>query len=414
MSSDPRGSVGERSEGGLERLIAARRSGFALDREFYRDPGIYRRELDEFLLRHWLCAGHANRIPQPGDYFLFEIAGESLIIVRGRQGEVRALANVCRHRGSRICYDTEGNTRLFLCPYHGWGYELDGSLRVARHMDAGFDRGRYPLKRVHCRVVQGLIFVNFGEAPLGLDAAEVLTEAVAGPYGWANARVAHRELYPIAANWKLAVENYLECYHCAPAHPEYAKLHGNERPGGATAQSVAAALSCGRAMGIEIPAVDQWALDAPPHEEGMLSIRYPMLNHAVTGSRDGGPVAPLMGKFSGYDGAATFFHIGPASYYLAYCDYGVMYRFTPRDVQESELEVTWLVADGAEPGVDYDLERLTWLWKLTSEQDQRIIENNQAGVNSRLYEPGPYSEMESNPRRFTEWLLRELVRNETP
>ena len=146
--------------------------------------------------------------------------------------------SVCRHRGSRVCYDREGSTRLFLCPYHGWGYELDGSLRVARHTDAGFDRGLYSLKRVHCRVVQGLVFVNFDEAPLGLDSAEVFAEAVAGPYGWANAEIAHRELYPIAANWKLAVENYLECYHCAPAHPEYAKLHGNERPAGYTTQLV--------------------------------------------------------------------------------------------------------------------------------------------------------------------------------
>ena len=393
----------------LARLIAERRPGFSLSREFYTSPHIYRLELEEFLLRRWLCVGHASRIPNTGDYFLFEIDRESLILVRGRDGDVRALANVCRHRGSRVCYDSEGSTKLFLCPYHGWSYELDGRLRAARHAPDGFDRSAYRLEPVQCRVVQGLIFVNFAEQPIDLTAVEALVDRVAGPYGWADAEVAHREVYAICANWKLAVENYLECYHCAPAHPEYAKLHANERPRADTVESTEHAAARTRAMGIEIPAVDQWALDAPPGQEAMLSIRYAMLDGTVTGSRGGGAIAPLMGRFSDYDGAATFFHIGPSSFYLAYSDYGVIYRFTPRAPQKTEMEVIWLVRAGSEPGVDYDLDRLTWLWKLTSEQDKRIIENNQAGVSSRFYQPGPYTAMESNPRRFTEWILHELT-----
>lgn len=393
----------------LAGLIAAQRPGFSLDQAFYADPEIYRRDLECFLFRHWLCVGHASRIPKPGDYFLFEIAEESVIVVRRADGALGALANVCRHRGSQVCYEREGNAKVFVCPYHGWGYNLDGTLRAARHMPEGFERGAYGLKPLCVELVQGLIFVNFAPTPIGLGNVKAFAAAVAGPYGWADAKLAHRAVYPIAANWKLAVENYLECYHCAPAHPEYAKLHANEQPRWKTAKMTEEVEARGRAMGIEIPIKDRWALDAPAGEEAMLSVRYALYPGTVTGSQDGKAVAPLMGKFADYDGGATFFHIGPASYYLAYCDHGVMYRFTPKAPQACEMEVTWLVRGDAEAGRDYDFDRLTWLWTVTSEEDKLIIEKNQQGVNSRYYEPGPYAPMEPNARRFVEWYLSEIA-----
>jgi len=213
---------------------------------------------------------------------------------------------------------------------------------------------------------------------------------------------------PIAANWKLAVENYLECYHCAPAHPEYSKLHSNEQPDRKIRALMVEAGQKTRALGIEIPINDQWALDAAPGQEGMLTLRYALYPGIVTGSRDGKGVSPLMGRFAAYDGVATFFHIGPASYFLAYPDHGMTYRFTPKALHASEMEVTWLVRGDAEEGRDYDLDDLTWLWKVTSEADQRIIEKNQEGVNSRYYEPGPYAPMESDVRRFVEWYMSEI------
>lgn len=393
----------------IARLIEAQRPGFSLDQAFYRDPAIYRRDLERFLFRRWLCAGHAARIPNPGDYFLFEIAEESVILVRRPDGSVGALANVCRHRGSQVCYAKEGHAKVFVCPYHGWGYNLDGSLRAARHMPEDFDRSAYGLKAVAVELVEGLIFVNFAPRPIGLGHVKDLARAVAGPYGWASAQVAHRETYAIAANWKLAVENYLECYHCAPAHPEYAKLHANEQLRAKTAEMTEEVRARDRAMGIDVPIRDDWALDAPAGEEAMLCVRYAMYPGTVTGSRDGKALAPLMGRFTGHDGGATFFHIGPASYFLAYADHGLIYRFTPKAVQACEMEVTWLVREGAKAGADYDFDGLTWLWKVTSEEDKLIIEKNQRGVNSRLYEPGPFAPMEPNARRFVEWYLSEIA-----
>ena len=393
----------------LHQLIDERQPGFALARAFYTDPEIYQRELDGFLLPHWLCVGHQSQIPNEGDYFLFEIASESVIVQRRQAGEIGALANVCRHRGSRVCYEDRGSAKTLVCPYHGWSYDLDGKLRSARHSGEDFEKLRFGLKPVHCRVVQGLVFVCLADEALELNAVEATAASVLAPYGWAEARVAHSARWTIEANWKLAVENYLECFHCGPSHPAYAKLHSNQEPYWKTEQRRSDLEASTRAMGIEIAGEDHWASDAQPGEESILSSRAAMYTGAVTGSEDGSPVAPLMGRFPDYDGGATFCHIGPASYFLAYADYGVIYRFTPRKVQQTEMEVIWLVRGDAQEGVDYQLDRLTWLWQITSVEDKLIIDQNQAGVNSRFYEPGPYAPVEKNTQRFVEWVVAAIA-----
>jgi phenylpropionate dioxygenase-like ring-hydroxylating dioxygenase large terminal subunit len=394
--------------GGIASLIAEQSAEHPLAQIFYGDAEIFRRDLDRMVLRHWLCAGHVSSVPNVGDFFLIEIANESAIVVRGEDGELRALVNVCRHRGSRVCREQSGNTRVLICPYHAWTYGIDGKLRAARHMAEPFDKAAHGLKQIPLRVIEGLIFVTFTEKPLGLARVEEVLRRGYGPYGWADAKVAHRETYPIEANWKLAVENYVECYHCAPSHPEYARLHANEQPRAKIAELNAEMDARAAALGLEIPNQDHWALAAGQGEEAAYCVRYAMLRGAVTGSADGKPVAPLMGAFKGYDGGSTFIHVGPASFFLAYPDHGIVYRFIPRTVQRSELEVIWLVRGDAREGVDYDREKLTWLWTVTSDADKRIIEDNQRGVNSRFYEPGPLSIMETQERRFIEWYLSEI------
>jgi Rieske 2Fe-2S family protein len=130
-----------------------------------------------------------------------------------------------------------------------------------------------------------------------------------------------------------------------------------------------------------------------------------LLNGHVTGSPDGRPVAPLLGDLEGYDGAGADIQIGPVSFGLLYADHAVLYRFTPRAPQKTDMEVVWLVNSNAREGVDYDLEKLTWLWRVTSDADERIILNNQKGVNSRFYEPGPYSGMEGYADGFAQLYL---------
>ena len=404
---DGKTSSGVAAEAGIAALIAAQPAGKSLEQGFYSDPAIFRRDVDRVLLRHWLCAGHAGSLPKAGDFQLVEYASESAIIVRGEDGELRALVNVCRHRGSRVCQEASGSARFFVCPYHGWTYGLDGALRAARHMPEGFDLAAHGLKQIHLRVIEGLILISFAETPLGLARAEKAVTMNYRPYGWASAKVAHRETYKITANWKLAVENYLECYHCAPAHPEYSKLHAIEQPPARIEKLNAKLREKTAALGLDIPMHDHWTGSAEG-EEAVWSFRYPLYEGARSASEDGGPVAPLMGVRD-YDGAATSTHFGPASFFLAYADHGVIYRFIPKTADRCEMEVIWLVRGDAKEGVDYDLAKLAWLWRVTSEADKRIIEQNQLGVNSRYYEPGPYAPMEQNALRYVNWYLREIA-----
>jgi Rieske 2Fe-2S family protein len=220
--------------------------------------------------------------------------------------------------------------------------------------------------------------------------------------------VAHRESYPVTANWKLVEENYMECYHCAPAHVEYSRFHLYARPEEANREADARLRERMRSSGLDIPDVDHWGELALQGQEAVDSLRSALADGAVSGSEDGQALAPLMGEFQSYDGGVTFFDVGLNNHFLAYADHGVIYRFVPQTVDCTHMEVIWLVRGDAAAGVDYDVERLTWLWRVTSEADKRIIELNQQGVNSRWYEPGPYSQMEQHAARFVQWVLSGL------
>ncbi|TDJ18637.1 MAG: aromatic ring-hydroxylating dioxygenase subunit alpha [Deltaproteobacteria bacterium] len=392
----------------VESLLERQPKGSPLLREFYSDPEIFERDIERIHLRHWLCVGHQSRVREPGDWFRFDIAGESIIVVRGRDDLLRALVNVCRHRGSRVCYEAEGSARMLVCPYHAWTYDLDGRLRTARQMGPDFDVSGQALPELHLRVLEGLIFVCFAANPPGLESAERMLSASLRHYGWANARVAHRASYSVDANWKLVTENYMECYHCAPAHPEFSRHHATEKPDAEVAGLRARAARRARAMGIEIPLVLDWPVASAPDQEMADCSHDATFPGSVTGSEDGGPLAPLMGDFTDYDGGFTYLDVGPASFFLAYPDHGLIYLFTPRAPQKTDMEVLWLVRDDAREGKDYDRERLTWLWHVTSVADKQIIDQNQLGVNSRYYAPGPYGPMEAQTRSFVEWYLGQI------
>ncbi|MGO9038541.1 MAG: aromatic ring-hydroxylating oxygenase subunit alpha [Steroidobacteraceae bacterium] len=394
----------------LPALIRSRRPGHALPREFYTDPAIFECDMQSMLLKHWFCAGHMSSIARPGEYLVVDLGSESVIVVRTTAGEVRALLNVCRHRGSRLCAGRAGRAAAarLTCPYHAWTYDLEGNLLAARLMPESFRRSDMGLKTLPVRVIEGLIFTTFAEQPLDFSAAEEALARSAGVYGWARAKVAHRELYSITANWKLAVENYMECYHCQPAHPEYAKRHVYARPAEMNAEAERAGRRRAETLGIVVPDIDGYGRAAVPGQESISVFRSALYEGQSSATDDGRPLGKLMGSFSASDGNSTYFDIGPLSDFLAYPDHGVIYRFIPRTVDRTEMEVLWLVDEAAVEGTDYEVERLTWLWKTTSAEDKKIVEMNQAGVNSRFFEPGPYSLQEPFADRFVTWYLQEL------
>jgi phenylpropionate dioxygenase-like ring-hydroxylating dioxygenase large terminal subunit len=386
-------------------LINLHKPGYSLHQAFYREQAIFEREIARIFLKAWHFVCHLSQLPEVGDYLLWEIAGESVIIVRSEEHAVNALVNVCRHRGSRVCLEPSGRRKLLVCPYHGWTYDLEGALRTARHTKDGFDESLYGLKTAQVRVFHGMVFVNLDPDAAPFDLIEQDLDDRLRPYRLADAKVAATRTYAIEANWKLAVENYTECYHCRIAHPEYSRAHSLAIPERKTEELVAATDRRSADVGLSTEYFSHSFEQGRPVGLDTEYQRYPLFEGYQTGSKDGKALAPLLGDLKGYDGGATDLHMGPLTFSLAYCDHVVIYHFSPRAVESSSCTVTWLVSGAAEEGVDYSVEDLVWLWDVTTLADKKIIEDNQAGVNSRFYEPGPYTEMEALTQRFAEWYL---------
>lgn len=378
----------------IEDLMAERRAGWTLPQAFYTSPEIHALDVERVYRHNWIFAGPSCRIPNPGDYFLFELAQDSLIVVRGEDGQIRALHNVCRHRGSRVCTQAQGHARKLVCPYHQWVYECDGSLSHARSMGPDFSEKKFGLKQARAGVVSGLIFVTLSEDAPDFVAFAATVEPYLRPHGFEDAKVAHLETYDCRANWKLIVENSRECYHCHTGHPEYTQimLKGGERN------------AC-RIEGYEKRGLRTKRLVGPWFHVS----RYPTGRpEYLTQSLDGQAIAPLMGEFiepdSGVLGLVTF----PSLMFIGCGDHAVSFRFVPVSADLTRIEGVWLVRKDAIEGKDYDLAHLLGFWKATGEQDWKLCEDNHAGVASSAYEPGPYGEEESDLERFVRWYLDQI------
>ena len=382
---------------------------------FYRSPVVYQRELETIFFKSWLWAGHASQIPNPGDWFLYTIAEESVIVVRDADGSIRGLINSCRHRGSRVCEERQGNCRTFVCPYHGWVYGTDGALKSARLMEAmpSFRKEDHGLKQARVAERFGLIFINFDPDAYDFNQALAQVDPQLRPYHLETARIAHRETYSVDANWKIALGNYLECYHCETAHRAYSKIHTFKEREHVVAP-LNRAMWARAATNTGVPDLEKATYrmfrEAPGFGACVYTSRYALFGDYKTGSRDGEPLAPLMGDFQGYDGGAGDCQFGPLTYMLNYPDHCLLFRYVPLGIDKCDMEIVWLVRGDAVEGKDYDRDELVWLWHVTTLEDKKIMQLNAEGVNSRFFEPGPqHPEFEDTPKRFLDWYLHALA-----
>src|SRR5262249_51630870 len=211
------------------------------------DPDFYRAELERFFFDRWICAGRADQIPNCGDYFTRTLGGESIIVTRDTSGDIRALFNVCRHRGTRLSDRPDGHfVERIQCPYHAWTYDLGGRLLAAPHMPPDFCKDEHPLHRAGCDVWDGHVFVFLGrggrggrgpqegrdgqegqERPERMSLREQLADLPERFAAWnmSELRLGRRIVYDVRANWKLIVLNYNECLHCPNLHPALNRLH---------------------------------------------------------------------------------------------------------------------------------------------------------------------------------------------
>jgi phenylpropionate dioxygenase-like ring-hydroxylating dioxygenase large terminal subunit len=424
-----------RQEACLEELISRQAPGYCLERAFYVDDWIFELDLQRVFRRHWFLAGFVAQIPNPGDYLLARVGVESIVVLRDHDGAIRASLNVCSHRGSRLLREPSGHlSKRIVCPYHAWAFDLDGGLRTALDTPPGFDPACFHLQTVHVSVVSGLVFVSLAEEPPPFDRGAAQIAPFLDAYQFERVDVAAVKNYHVNANWKLVVENFLECYHCGPAHSEYCSVHESAIPysvGGPKALAryeqriedwskkvsklghpVGATADGAHFVGAN-PAADSDIRDIEQFtSESFSAWRIPLREGYVTQSQDGRPVAPLMGSFVDYDGGETGAIVGPCSAVLGAADYAVLMRFVPVTAMETDVEATWVVRKGAKAGRDYDPDEVIWLWDVTTAQDRDLVGNNQAGILSRSFAPGPYAQCESDVRRFVAGYLTDLRRSQ--
>ena len=344
-----------------------------LHRDYYLSDHIFALERERIFFREWFCAAREEEIPDPGDYVVREVAGESVLIVRTRDGHLAAHYNVCRHRGSQLV--PAGGRGSFSggirCPYHSWTYTLEGALRTAPFLEEseGLAKGNLSLHRVGVASSGGFVFLNLTPEAAEADGKTLEAQLGAVPerlrrYPLSELRVARRIEYQVVANWKVVLENYNECYHCGPVHPELCRLvPAFKHRGGAD-------LDWERGI---------------PHRDGAWTFtasgttsRTPFegLNQDELVRHKGELVYPnLMLSLSAEHVAAfTIWPIGPASTTVI-CEF----LFHP--------------AEMAKPG--FDPADAVDFWDLVNRQDWAICESVQRGMTSRVFRSGYYAPMES-------------------
>jgi phenylpropionate dioxygenase-like ring-hydroxylating dioxygenase large terminal subunit len=384
--------------------LDARRPDYSLDRELYCDEGVFQMDLEQIFYKEWLFALPACELPKAGAYATLQVGAYPLVITRGNDGMIRAFHNVCRHRGQRLCAKETGSTPRLVCPYHQWTYDLDGKLIYARDMQDSFDPAQHGLKKVHCVDLGGMVFICLAEVPPPIaDLAKNLMTYLA-PSGLKDAKVAHSSTIVEKGNWKLVIENNRECYHCGGSHPSLCRTYSDnprmtamEGPDSASPDILAHWQRC-EAAGLPSRFVNhprmQWRL-----------ARIPLLNNAESYTLAGkAAVAKRMGAMPFDDaGSLLFFHY-PNTWNHFLGDHAIVFRVLPISATETQVTTHWLVHQDAVEGVDYDLENLTHVWMNTNDEDRQVVEENQKGILSPAYEPGPYSTIqEEGVIQFVDW-----------
>ena len=196
----------------------------SLAAKYYTDPEVFKIETNGLLARTWQFAGHASQLKETGDYFTFDMAGESLFCIKGRDGEIRTFYNVCQHRAHQLV-SGQGQTRVVVCPYHAWTYELTGELRAGPNIKSveGFNKSSICLTSVRTEIYLGFIFVNLDNDAKPMDDwfPNVRTELESYIPHWDTLAPLEWVEIPENCNWKVSVENYSECYHCTLNHPTF-------------------------------------------------------------------------------------------------------------------------------------------------------------------------------------------------
>jgi Rieske 2Fe-2S family protein len=345
-----------------------------LEGHWYASPQVFQDEEERIFARRWLAVGRAESLARPGQYQLVRVGRESLILVRDRGGVLRALFNVCRHRGSRLCEAPSGElSETIQCPYHAWTYALDGRLIGVPDQKEleGFDKARHGLAQARVAEWEGFVFLNLSEGaePFEVAWAPMLTRVARWKIGaLVSGGVLH---YDVKANWKLLFQNYSECYHCSPLHPSLVKLSP--------------------------PTSGENDLVDGPFLGGFMTISREDGSLTLSGGACGLPVADLTDEEKQ---RVYYYSLFPNMLLSLHHDYVMVHTFQPLAPDRTAISCAFLFHPGTLEDPAFDPQDGIGFWDQVNREDWHICEQTQLGVSSRAYRPGPYSRRESLSAAF--------------
>ena len=354
---------------------------------YYYDPAIFELEQERIFSSMWVCAGRVESIPaKPGAYQVVTIGKESVIIVRNRDGVLHAFLNVCRHRGARLCSETCGQLKGSIqCRYHAWTYGLDGRLIGAPNVmnDQQFDRAAFGLLPVALDTWEGFICLNLSGSPVPADAQlnrQIIQRFGSyepfARYGVGDLQIGKTVTYEVQANWKLLIENFMECYHCAPMHPELC----DALPG----------FRSGKAYGNGDAATYAGDIEA----------------FTITGKASRPPLKGLRSEdLRRYYGEVLL----PNILINLLDDHVVAHTVWPEAPDRSRVVCEWLFDPEIMTRPDFDPMDAVELFDIVNKQDWEVCELAQLGMTSRAFKSGGvYVPSEWHIREFADFVLEKL------
>jgi Rieske 2Fe-2S family protein len=370
----------------FHRTVATYKQGArTMPGEYYTSPDILAEENERIFAKSWHCVGRASALASPGDYVLRTIAGESLIILRDRSGDLRAFFNVCRHRGTRLCEAPKGQfSETIQCPYHAWTYTTDGRLIGAPQMQdvEGFDKRDYPLHSATVAEWEGFVFASIAIDPEPFDEQFAPMVGRLTRFGLSGLAVGHTVSYEVHANWKLVFQNYSECLHCPMIHPQLTAV--------LPYQSGANDLIEGPFLGGYMEIMEQ-------HQSATMSGR--------SCARFLHPEMPVDDRRR-----AFYYSLMPNMLLSIHPDYANYYMVTPLAADRTRVESEWMFNAESASDSTFNPDDAIKFWDVTNTQDWHIVEQSQLGITSRRYAPGPYSPRESIPAAWDREYLRQMGR----
>jgi glycine betaine catabolism A len=362
-----------------------------LPRAAYVDEKVFEWEQQHFFGGSWMCVGRSEDVAAAGDQRAEAVGPAGILLVRGDDGELRAFANTCRHRGHELLgCGASINRRVIACPYHSWGYELTGDLRAAKGFKGreGFDTNAWGLASLPVREWHGLVFVDgSGKAP-AFEAGLGTLEEIVAPYEMERLRVAGKHEYEVAANWKILTENYHECYHCPVIHPELCSVSPPS-------------------SGHNYPASGAWV-------GGTMDLREGMDTMSLDGASGG---VNLRGLDAEGLRTVIYLNVFPNILVSLHPDYVMIHRLTPLAANRTRIECTWAFSPESIEREGFDPSYAVDFWDITNRQDWQACESVQRGLTSEHATPGPLSPEEDAVYQFVTMVARgyrgQLVRNDS-